>query len=60
MSLSLGDVHSSNTSEKSPFCGVAIASKSFVCNPVQQFFADVLLYRVFGGLEDIEWIVADK
>jgi hypothetical protein len=58
--VSLGDVHSSNTSEENPFCGVAIASKSFVCNPVQQFLADVLFYRVFWGPEDIEWIVADK
>jgi hypothetical protein len=58
--MSLRDVHPSNTSEENPFCGIAIASKSFVCNPVQQFFADVLLYRVFRGPEDIEWIVADK
>jgi hypothetical protein len=58
--MSLRDVHPSNTSEKNPFSGIAIASKSFVCNPVQQFFADVLLRRVFWGLEDIEWIVADK
>jgi hypothetical protein len=58
--MSLRDVHSSNTSEENPFCGVAIASKSFVCNPVQQFLADVLLYRVFGGSEDIERIVADE
>jgi len=52
--VDLGDVHSSNTSEENPFCGVAIASESFVRNPVQQFLADVLLYRVFWGLEDIE------
>jgi hypothetical protein len=58
--MSLRDVHSSNTSEENPFCGVAIASKSFVCNPVQQFLADVLLYRVFWGSEDIERIVADE
>jgi hypothetical protein len=45
--ISLRDVHSSNTSEQNPFCGVTIAAKSFVCNPVQQFLADVLLYRVF-------------
>jgi hypothetical protein len=58
--MSLRDVHSSNTSEENPFCGVAIASKSFVRNPVQQFLADILLYRIFWGLEDIELIVAEK
>ena len=55
-----GDVHSSNTSEENPFCGIAIASKSFVCNPIQQFLADVLLYWVVWGPGDIEWFVADK
>jgi len=58
--MNLVDVHSSNASEENPFCGVAIASKSFVCNPVKQFLADVLLYRVFWGPKDMEWIVADE
>ncbi len=56
----MGDVHSGNTSEQNPFCGIAITPESFVCNPVYQFLADVLLYRVFWGLEDIESVFADE
>lgn len=52
--MSMRDVHSSNTSEENPFCGIAIASKSFICNPVNQFLANVLPYRVFWCFEDIK------
>jgi hypothetical protein len=57
---SWGSVHSSNTSKQNPFCGIAITSESFVCNPVQQFLADVWLYRVHWSLQDIESVLADE
>jgi hypothetical protein len=28
-------IHPGNTSEQNPFCGIAIAPESFVCNPLE-------------------------
>jgi len=53
-------VHPGNAGKQNPFCGIAITPEGFVCDPLQQFFADMLLDCAFWCLEDVESVITDE
>ena len=53
-------VHSSNTGEQDPFCSIVITPQSFFCNPAEQFFASVMLIRVWRCFKDVEAVFANE